>query len=298
MDISTNKDVQFETMRKKSRSSQILRRHEDLRSRCEREVRHYEKNKRLLAAEIRHSQMIFQEKLMQMRMRVIDNHKTCMNTCCIKPQNTCLARARNSCSAKPQKLHVGPRITKQESTQSNVLQNMPCLNPQNTRNSKPSNTWSSNPQNTPSAMPRNLWSAKSKNTHSAMPRNLWSAKSQNTQSAMPRNVWSAKSQNTQSTMPRNLWSAQSQNTPSEYMQRTPSTKPQAMWSGHLQSTHNSWKANQEHVTRSSRSASSNGINHRCPCCLGSASLEPVTKRLVYKFSVTTENGHQKYTYSR
>ena len=266
MDISTNKDVQFETMRKKSRSSQILRRHEDLRSRCEREVRHYEKNKRLLAAEIRHSQMIFQEKLMQMRMRVIDNHKTCMNTCCIKPQNSCLARARNSCSAKPQKLHVGPRITKQESTQSNVLQNMPCLNPQNTQNSKPSNTWSSIPQNTPIAMPRNLWSAKS--------------------------------QNTQSAMPRHLWSAQSQNTPSEYMQRTPSTKPQAMWSGHLQSTHNSWKASQEHVTRSSRSASSNGINHRCPCCLGSASLEPVTKRLVYKFSVTTENGHQKYTYSR
>ena len=55
--VDTNREARFESMRRQSRSAQVLRRHEDLRKQCEREVQLYERAKRLLAAQCRRSQM-------------------------------------------------------------------------------------------------------------------------------------------------------------------------------------------------------------------------------------------------
>lgn len=55
--LDTNREARFESMRRQSRSAQVLRRHEDLRKQCEREVVLYERAKRLLAAQCRRSQM-------------------------------------------------------------------------------------------------------------------------------------------------------------------------------------------------------------------------------------------------
>ncbi|XP_046358086.2 uncharacterized protein LOC124136258 [Haliotis rufescens] len=59
----TNHDARFESMRRNTRSARVLRRHEDLRKQCEKEVRAYERWQKLAASELRQLQSRYLEKL-------------------------------------------------------------------------------------------------------------------------------------------------------------------------------------------------------------------------------------------
>ncbi|XP_067679047.1 uncharacterized protein [Haliotis asinina] len=59
----TNHDARFESMRRNTRSARVLRRHEDLRKQCEKEVRAYERWQKLAASELRQLQTRYLEKL-------------------------------------------------------------------------------------------------------------------------------------------------------------------------------------------------------------------------------------------
>ncbi|KAK7487535.1 hypothetical protein BaRGS_00021237 [Batillaria attramentaria] len=67
--LDTNREARFESMRRQSRSAQVFRRHEDLRKQCEREVKLYEKAKRLMHAECRRTQMQCMD-----RLKTLDNY--------------------------------------------------------------------------------------------------------------------------------------------------------------------------------------------------------------------------------
>lgn len=61
--FDTHREARFESMRKEWRSARVLRRHEDLRKQCEREVRAYDNAKRVLEVESRRAQRRYQERL-------------------------------------------------------------------------------------------------------------------------------------------------------------------------------------------------------------------------------------------
>ncbi|XP_025110550.1 uncharacterized protein LOC112573998 [Pomacea canaliculata] len=61
--FDTHREARFESMRKEWRSARVLRRHEDLRKQCEREVRGYDNAKRVLEVESRRAQRRYQERL-------------------------------------------------------------------------------------------------------------------------------------------------------------------------------------------------------------------------------------------